>query len=213
MHSGGEGSGRATIELAAQIRARARLREGVAVVAIDGRSGAGKSTLAAAVAERVGATVVPSDDFFAASITDTEWEAKSPEQRAADAIDWKRLRRDALVPLRAGKAASWFAFDFVAGKRTDGSWPLKQKPTEQSAAPIVIVDGAYSSRPELADLIDLTVLIQAPALVRQARIAAREDPSFLMAWHARWDAAENHYFRNVRPPTSFELVYGSGEDG
>ena len=201
------------IELAAQIRARARLREGVAVVAIDGRSGTGKSTLAAAVAERFGATVVPSDDFFAASITDREWDSKSPEQRAADAIDWKRLRRDALVPLRAGKSACWVAFDFVTGKRADGSWPLEGEPTERSPAPIVIIDGAYSSRPELADLLDLTVLIQAPAVVRQSRIAAREDPSFLIAWHERWDAAEDHYFRNVRPPSSFELVYGSGKDG
>ena len=201
------------IELASQIRARARLRDGVAIVAIDGRSGAGKSTVAAAVAERVGATVVPSDDFFAASITDREWESKSPEQRAGDAIDWKRLRRDALVPLRAGKAARWVAFDFVARKLADGSWPLAQEPTERSPASIVIVEGAYSSRPELADLLDLTVLIQAPAAVRQARIAAREDPSFLIAWHARWDAAEDYYFRSVRPPSAFDLVDGSGEDG
>jgi uridine kinase len=36
------------------------------VVAIDGRSGSGKSTVADALAQAIGAVVVPCDDFFAA---------------------------------------------------------------------------------------------------------------------------------------------------
>src|SRR2546426_1150766 len=84
------------------------------LIALDGASGTGKSALAALVAEALGATVVPGDDFFAAEITDAEWAARSPSERAADAIDWRRLRRDALQPLRAGKPGAWRAFDFKA---------------------------------------------------------------------------------------------------
>jgi len=69
------------------------------VVAIDGRSGSGKSTVAAVVAQSVGAVIVPCDDFFAASVSDAAWDRRTPEQRAADAIDWRRLKREAIEPL------------------------------------------------------------------------------------------------------------------
>jgi len=72
------------------------------LVAIDGRSGTGKSTIAAALAVALQASVVPSDDFFAAHITDAEWDARDAATRARDAIDWRRLRREAVEPLLAG---------------------------------------------------------------------------------------------------------------
>jgi len=78
--------------------------------------------------------------------------------------------------------------------------------TKRYPAPVIVLEGAYSARPELADLIDLTVLVDAPLQLRLARLAAREAPSFLEAWHRRWDDAEAHYFTHVRPPSSFDLV-------
>ena len=68
------------------------------MIAFDGRSGAGKSTLASVVASRLNATIVPGDDFFAAELSDAEWERRTAEQRANDAIDWRHLRRDTLEP-------------------------------------------------------------------------------------------------------------------
>jgi cytidylate kinase len=58
------------------------------LVALDGPSGAGKSTVALLVAEALGAALIQSDDFFAADISDAEWDTRTPEARAADAIDW-----------------------------------------------------------------------------------------------------------------------------
>jgi uridine kinase len=193
-------------ELVAELRSRKPNGGQVFVVAFDGRSGAGKSTLASVVAPLLGA-VVPSDDFFAASIPDSEWDRKTPEQRAEGAIDWRRLRLDAIEPQRAGLPARWFAFDFAAGLRPDGTYPMQGVATERAPAQIVIVDGAYSSRSELADLLDVTVLVNAPQTERNRRLAAREDAAFLETWHARWDAAEDHYFGRLRPPTSFDLVF------
>ena len=68
------------------------------VVAIDGRSGAGKSTVAEALAQAIGAVIVHCDDFIAASVSNVEWDRRTPEQRAADAIDWRRLKREAIEP-------------------------------------------------------------------------------------------------------------------
>ena len=176
------------------------------LVAIDGGSGSGKSTLAAAVAAELDAVIVPSDDFFAAAITDAEWDALGPAERAAAAIDWRRLRRDALEPLLAGAVASWPPFDFAAGTRADGTYPMAAEAVTRGPAPVILLEGAYSSRPELADLIDLAVLVDVPADERHGRLLSREEQVFREAWHARWDGAEDHYFTRVRPPSSFDLV-------
>jgi hypothetical protein len=70
----------------------------------------------------------------------------------------------------------------------------------------VLLDGAYSARPELADIMDYAILVEAPELLRRSRLAARERPQFLEEWHARWGAAEEYYFTRVRPPSTFDLV-------
>ncbi|MDQ3698316.1 MAG: (d)CMP kinase [Gemmatimonadota bacterium] len=179
---------------------------GPVLVALDGPSGAGKSTVAAALAAVTRAVVVPTDDFFSAEITAAQWDARGAPERARDAIDWRRLRRDALEPLRAGRAAEWHSFDFAAGERLDGTYAMSFDVVRRDPAPVIILDGAYSTRPELADLIDLSILIEVPAAVRLQRLAAREAPAFFAAWHARWDAAEAFHFTHVRPPATFDLI-------
>ena len=46
--------------------------------------------------------------------------------------------------------------------------------------------------------------------VRRARLASREEPTFLADWHRRWDSAEWYYFSKVRPPETFDLVVANG---
>ena len=194
----------------AEIQRRVATRGVPFVVAVDGGSGSGKSTISARLTERLRATMsathVPGDDFFAAEITDAGWEARTAAERARDGIDWRRIRIEVLEPLLAGQPARWHAFDFVAGLRSDGTYPMQAEFTERSPADIIVLDGAYSARPELADLIGLSVLVDVPLAERHRRLAAREPADFMQAWHARWDAAEQHYFTQVRPPTSFDLV-------
>ena len=188
---------------------RAAERRTPTLIAIDGPSGAGKSTVAAAIATAIAATVIPSDDFFAASLTSHDWDVRSPEERARDAIDWRRLRGEALEPLRAGQPVEWHPFDFAGGLRADGTYGMSSDVVRRAPMPVLILEGAYSSRAELHDLIDLTILIDSPIAVRHARLAAREDPAFLAAWHARWDAAEVYYFTHLRPRHTFDLVVDS----
>ena len=180
------------------------------LVALDGGSGSGKSTLAALVAARVNGTVIPGDDFFAADIPESAWDTRIPAEKVRDCIDWRRLRAEVLKPLLAGQTARWHAFDFESGLRPDGTYGMKTTYEERSPAPVIVLDGIYSTRPELADLVDLSVLVNVPVAVRHTRLAAREEADFLAAWHTRWDAAENYYFTQVRPADSFDLVVGNG---
>jgi uridine kinase len=202
----------ATATVVDEIRRRLGTQQGgrPLLVAIDGGSGSGKSTLAAAVAAELNAPIVPGDDFFAAVITDTEWDAMSPSGRAAAAIDWRRLRKEALEPLLAGRVASWHPFDFAAGTRPDGTYPMSVDVVTRQPAPVIVLEGAYSTRPELADLIDLAVLVDIPIEERRRRLVDREETSFREAWHARWDAAEDHYFSQIRPPSAFDIVVTHG---
>jgi uridine kinase len=189
----------------AEIQARLVGRSRPLLVAIDGQSGSGKSELAARVAERLDAVVVPTDDFYASDVTDAEWAARSPAERVADVIDWRRLRAEAVEPLIACRTASWHPFDFE-GKRPDGTFPLATSRLTREPAAVVILDGAYSSRPELADLIDLSVLVDVPPAERYRRLVERDGQAYTDAWLDRWKAAEDHYFNAVRPPSSFDLV-------
>ena len=196
----------ATDVLLFHIRRLTAERNTPTLVALDGGSGSGKSTLARSVAATLDVSLVHGDDFYAANIPDVEWDAKTPSERARDVIDWRRLRTQALEPLLAGKSAEWQTFDFKAGTRPDGTYEMKPGFTEQEAQPVIVLDGAYAARPELSDIINLSVLVDVPLEVRHQRLAAREARDFLAQWHARWDAAEAWYFTHVRPASSFDLV-------
>ena len=175
------------------------------VVAIDGPSGAGKSTLAAALTLRAPATVIDSDDFYSAHLPGLDQparEAMSNAEAAASIIDWRRLRAEALLPLSQRRAACYAPFDWEA---YDGSLG---PPKMVGAADVVIVDGVYSARPELADVVDLRVILEVPSDVRSRRLADRPDPEDLAHF---WDRAEQHYFTDICPPDSFDLRLSPGQ--
>jgi uridine kinase len=177
------------------------------LVAIDGGSGAGKSALASMLEQKIDSVVVQLDDFFSANIPDWEWDVRSIPERARDVLDWQRLRAEALEPLLAGKTARWHPFDFAAGLRSDGTYAISKEYVEKQPAPVIILEGAYSSSPEIADLVDLAVLIDVPVLERHRRLEKREeDKRFLQRWHSLWDEVEGYYFSKVMPKSSFDLV-------
>jgi uridine kinase len=184
-----------TAALIVRIRERARELGRACVVAIDGRSGAGKSTLAAQLAEALGACVLDSDDFFAGGVA---VRSDAPEDRARDCIDWKR-QRPVLAALRAGREASYTAFDWEA---FDGR--LEAEPTVAVAGSVVIFEGVYTARPELADLVDLRILLQVSEATRVARLLAREGS--IGAWERQWHEAEEWYFTHVAPPRGFDVI-------
>ena len=181
-------------------------RPGPVVVALDGGSGAGKSTLASLIASKAETAVISVDDFFSAHIPENQWEAFSVEERLQHVFDWHRLRESAIKPLLAGHRARWYVFDFASGLRADGTYGMQADPAEVEPADVILLDGAYSAGPELADLVDLAVLIDVSIEERHARLAPREDKDFLEHWHQLWDPVEEIYFTCIRPKESFDLV-------
>lgn len=180
----------------------ARDGPGARLVALDGRSGVGKSTLAAAVAERTGAAVIDGDDFYAGGPA-ALWDAMTAEQKTDHVIDWRR-QRAVLECLARGQSASWHPYDWDAD---DGSFSSRLLTCAPSG--VVVLEGAYSARPELADLLSLRVLLDLPRRERRRRLLEREGARYRAVWEARWSESEDHYFGVVMPPPAFDLVLSS----
>src|SRR2546423_12755684 len=168
---------------------------GVVVVAVDGHSAAGKSRFAATLSASLGGIVIAGDDFY--RVMDPAVRAAlDPESGASRYFDWERIRSDALEPLRAGRDARYQRYNWETNT-------LEPAPTLVPSATRVVVEGLFVSRAEFADLVDITVFVDAPVALRQRRQAERGDSP---SWLDRWDAAELWYFRHARSPDSFDYV-------
>lgn len=183
----------------AEIRKLTVNRNAPLLVALDGRSGVGKSTIAARIGTKIGAVVIDVDKFYSGG-NDDHWDSRTIEEKINEVIDWRRLRMEVLEPLLAGKAAIYYPFDFK-------TWTgLAKDSVTLKPAGVIILDGAYSSRPEFADILNLTVLIEVPDdSARRKRLITRESENYMTNWHSRWDATEDYYFAKIRPPFSFDL--------
>lgn len=168
------------------------------IIAIDGRSGSGKTTLAHQLAAQLEAQVIEGDDFFAGGTTVRTDDAAS---RAEACIDWRRIR-SVLASLKAGQSAAWRPFDWEA---FDGR--LAEAPRAALPARFVILEGVYSSRPELADLVDFHILVDVSAETRTQRLLKREGQ--LGPWERQWHAAEEHYFGVTLAAHRFDAVHRS----
>ncbi len=168
---------------------------GVLVLAIDGHGAAGKSTIADAVARATGAALVHTDDFFQA------WPSRARHAAGGQPAlqryyDWRRLRAQALEPLRARRPVTFRRFDWERGVGLDGT--VAVRPSD-----LVLVEGVFSAAPELSDLVDRSVFVQTPEPERLRRLRRLVAPQ---EWDEDWLTAEQAYFGLTRPPTSFDLV-------
>lgn len=72
------------------------------LLALDRPSGSGKSLLASLVVHEIGAVLIQADDFYAADVPDTLWDARAPSERARDALNWRRMRSEAVLSPMGG---------------------------------------------------------------------------------------------------------------
>jgi uridine kinase len=103
---------------------------------------------------------------------------------------------EAVIPLRGRKRARYQRYDW----RTDrlAEW-IEIEPRE-----IVLVEGVFSTRPELRPLLAVAIFIETPREERQRRMLARPQDS--SAWMDRWMAAEDWYLEHVAPHRHADLV-------
>jgi uridine kinase len=169
---------------------------GVILLAIDGHGAAGKSTIAEAVAKATGAALVHTDDFFQSLPSLPSLPSRPGRLALADYYDWRRLRTQALEPLRARLGVAFRRFDWERGSGLDGT--VTVQPND-----LILVEGVYSSAPDLRDLVDRSVFVDTPEQERLRRLRGRVKPE---EWDDQWLLAERAYFDVIRPPSSFDLI-------
>jgi uridine kinase len=155
--------------LAAEIDAVAPGR--YARVAIDGVDGAGKTVLAGELAARVTRPVVRAtvDAFLNPAAVRHARGRGSPEGFYRDSVDLAALHALLLDPLAPGGDGRHRtrAFDHVADAPVDA--PEEQAPP----GAVLILDGIFTHRPELAPLWDWSLFLRVPFAVSVPRGAVR----------------------------------------
>jgi uridine kinase len=178
------------------------------VVAVDGVDGAGKTTFADALARALRAqgrhVVRASIDGFHHPRAHRWAEGRTAEAVWSRHFDYAALRRELLVPWRAGPGSTFrTAVHDVASDEPLGL-PGQPVPAEG----VLVVDGLFCQRPELAGWWDWVVLLDVPFEVSVARMARRDGSvddvdDADQQQHIR---AQLRYFRDCDPRARADLV-------
>ena len=160
------------------------------IIAITGGSGAGKTTIARALARRLGAggIVVAEDDYYRCASTIPNFDAASYNFDAPEAKEHALLRKH-LALARSGAAFDKPVYDLVTHRRSTQVERIVH-------AEYVIVEGIHLLvLPELRDIFDLKVYVEADEAVRLARRMIRDVES-----RGRTPrSVMSQFFANVRP--------------
>jgi uridine kinase len=135
-------------------------------------------------------------DGFYPPLAAEEWAILGPEESYDRYFDWERLLRDVLVPLSRQSSGRYRRHDWAANRLAE--WH------EVEPRGAVIVEGVYSTRPELRPYFSVTVYVDAPREVRLARLLDRGYPD--VSWVEHWMAGEDWYVEHVHPAGQAALV-------
>jgi len=106
-------------------------------------------------------------------------------------FDWPRLREQVLDPLRRGETARYDRYDWLEDDLANAHQVLPGR--------VVIVEGIYSSRRELAPLYDMRVWVDCPRELRLSRGLKRDGEAARGRWEDDWMPCEDRYIREHRP--------------
>ena len=171
------------------------------LVGIDGLGGAGKTLTAAAIADTLHSMglvvmVVHIDDFFLPSADRPQG---TPEMKPIGGdFDWQRLRDEVLLPLRNKRFARYRRYDWKRDELAETH--------EIQACGIIVVEGVYCTRRELADLYDIRVWIDCPRDVRLARGINRDGETGRNRWEFDWQPCEERYVQEHDPKQTAHFV-------
>lgn len=152
------------------------------LIGIDGCGGAGKSTLAEQIREiSADVKIVRMDDFY-----------------YRNDFDWQRLKRCVLKPLRQNRAAHYQRYDWQTEKLAERH--------KIEIGGIVVVEGVYSTRCELADFYDYKIWVECPREIRLMRGIERDGEAMRGKWENQWMPEEDFYAANDKPKERADLI-------
>lgn len=169
-------------------------RTGRCILVIDGMAAAGKTTAAEYLSARWSAPVVHMDDFFLPAALRAEERLSQPGGN----VHYERFAEEVLPALKTGAPFSYRAFDCSV---MDFSGII-----DTPAAPIVIVEGAYSMHPVFEKYWDLSAFFTVDTKEQKRRIIARGGEETWPMFRDRWIPMENAYHAAFGVPDRADIV-------
>jgi len=169
-------------------------------VALDGPCASGKSTLGETLAEIYRCPLFHMDDFFLRP------EQRTPERLAAPGgnVDYERFQQEVLSSLLAGEPVRYRPWQCrVGGFGEEVVVP---------PAPLAIVEGSYSLRPDLRGAYHLRLWVESPWSVREGRLKLRGGPSCMERFLNQWIPMEDRYFQAFQVQKCCQLTVSGTED-
>ena len=199
-------------------RVAAIQREHPLRVAIDGIDAAGKTTLAdelvCPLEERGRPVIRASIDGFHRPRADRHRRgADSPEGYYHDSFDYAAVRAALLVPLGPGGSRSYRRAVFDFRTDTPATAPNEEAPSQA----VLLFDGVFLLRPELADLWDYRIFVDVAFDVALRRAMTRDQPLFGSAaavearYARRYVPGQRLYLAAVRPSEHADVVIDNND--
>lgn len=178
------------------------LKNGPAIVAIEGGSASGKSTLGDMLRTIYDCNLFHMDDFFLRP----EQHTKERLAEIGGNVDRERFLEEILAPARKMRDVTFRRFDCTVQSL--------EPPVTLPSKRLTIVEGAYSMHPELAPYYDLSVCLDIDPECQQQRIRKRNSPMLAKRFFEEWIPLENLYFdqTRIKERCSMTVKVGNGED-
>jgi uridine kinase len=168
-------------------------------VAVDGIDAAGKTTFA----DRLGAELrARGAEVVRASIDGFHRPRAERVRYFEDSFDLAALRRELLDPFGPGGSHRFRAAVF--DHRADA--PLDEPVRTAGDDAILLVDGVFLQRPELADLWDVRIFVDVPFDEALRRALARDGEELRSRYEERYWPAQRRYLAACRPRERADLV-------
>ena len=191
-----------------------RVPAGGVRVAVDGVDGAGKTTFAAELAGALRArgrpvVQVSADGFHRVRAERHRRGTRSPEGFWLDSYDYPALIENVLRPFGPGGSRRYRAAVHDVGTDAVLDPPWLTAPADA----VLVVDGLFLQRDELAGCWDFTIFLTVPFAVTAARMAVRDgshpDPGHPSV--ARYVGGQRLYFAACRPWERADLVIDNSD--
>ncbi len=164
------------------------------IIAIDGRAASGKTTMTNNLCRILNASAVHMDDFFLPPQLRTDERLNA----AGGNIHYERFFKEVIPNLKSGKDFSYTVFD--CSKMDYG-----EKRTV-SAAPYIIVEGAYSCHPAFGDYAHIKVFSDISPEEQIKRILLRNGEKAAEMFVHRWIPMEEKYYEEYQIKENADLA-------
>lgn len=164
------------------------------IIAVEGGSAAGKTTFGKELEQEFDCLVLHMDDFFLRPEQRTEERLAEPGGN----VDRERFYEEVVIPMQKGNAIEYRPFDCAT---------FTVQPSEiLELKKLMVVEGAYSTHPELGKYYDLSVFLDINPELQRERILKRNSPEKAGLFFERWIPMEQKYFKAMQVRERCDLI-------